>query len=418
VNNAGQPRPSEDTATTVAAAGGSRSGKWLAGLGVLAMISVPVGYGVKQHYELHQQVMATAEQHRNFVATLRAEVVHSNDSAREIELPGTTLPYATATIFARASGYIDKRYVDIGSRVRADDLLAEIVAPELDHQIALAEADLAQTQAALGQAHANRDLADVTNKRTARLTAEGWVTKEQGDTDRLNFQAQTQAVRVAEANIAAQQAQLMVLRQQKAYQRVVAPFDGVVTQRNIDVGNLVQADNTGGTSMFTLAKNDIIRVQVYVPQDAAFGVTPGIQAEIHVPEIPDHTFKGTVTRIADALDPQTRTLLTEIDVPNPDGLLAPGVYCTVELHIPRKTPSVIVSADAIIFNQDGLQVAVVKDGRARLHKVDIVRDFGTTVEVRDGLHDGDMVILTPPVDLADGAKVNVQPQAEALATKS
>src|SRR5262245_6951060 len=342
MNDAGQTRPSEQPAAA-AAAGGGRSGRWLASLGVLALIGVPVGYGVKQHYELHRRVMATAEQHRDFVPTLRAEVVHSNDATRAIELPGTTLPFATANIFARASGYIDNRNVDIGSRVKAGDLLAEIVAPELDHQIALAEADLAQTQATLGQAHANRDLAAVTNKRTARLTAEGWVTKEQGDTDRLNFQAQTQAVRVAEANIEAQQAQLMVLRQQKAYQKVVAPFDGVVTQRNIDVGNLVQADNTGGTSMFTLAKNDIIRVQVYVPQDAAFGVTPGIRAEIHVPEIPDHAFKGTVTRIADALDPQTRTLLTEIEVPNPDGLLAPGVYCTVELHIPRKTPSVIVS---------------------------------------------------------------------------
>ncbi len=222
---------------------------------------------------------------------------------------------------------------------------------------------------------------------------------------------------VAEANIDAQQAQLMVLRQQKAYQKVVAPFDGVVTQRNIDIGNLVQADNTGGTSMFTLAKSDIIRVQVFVPQDSAFGLTPGIAAEIHVPEIPDRAFTGTVTRIANALDPQTRTLLTEIEVPNPDGALTPGVYCSVDLHIPRKTPSLMVSADAIIFNQDGLHVAVAENGHVHYRKITIAHDLGTTVEVRDGVRDGDLVVQNPPVDLADGGRINVQAEKESVAAE-
>jgi RND family efflux transporter MFP subunit len=200
---------------------------------------------------------------------------------------------------------------------------------------------------------------------------------------------------------------LNVLHQQKAYQSVVAPFDGVITQRNVDTGSLVQA---GSTFMFTLMQNDVIRVQVYVPQDAAFGIAAGVEAVVRVPENPDRAFRGKVTRFANALAPGTRTLLTEIDVPNPDGALSPGLYVTAELHIPRKNPSVIVPADAIVFNSDGLQVAVAENGTARLHKVTVARDFGTTVEVSDGIKPGDEVILKPPVALADGGKVLAQPE--------
>jgi RND family efflux transporter MFP subunit len=161
--------------------------------------------------------------------------------------------------------------------------------------------------------------------------------------------------------------------------------------------------------MFTLMQSDVIRTQVYVPQDAAFGVAPGIDAVVRVPEIPDRTFPGKVTRLAKALAPGTRTLLTEIDVPNPDGILSPGVYCAVELHIPRKTPSVLVPADAVVFNADGVQVAIVENGNARFQKVTLARDFGTEVEVRDGIKAGDQVILRPMVDLADGSKVQASP---------
>src|SRR5205085_2242562 len=203
------------------------------------------------------------------------------------------------------------------------------------------------------------------------------------------------AVGVAQANIAAQQAQLMVLDQQKAYQRVVAPFDGVITQRNIDIGSLVQADAASGTFMFNIMQSNVIRIQVYVPQDAAFGLSPGVAAVLRVPEIPDRTFPGKVTRIADALQPGSRTLLTEIDVPNPDGAVTPGTYGTVELHIPRKTPSLVVPADAIIFDSNGLHVAVIENGTAHIRQVSVARDFGTNAEVRDGVKHGDQVILNP-----------------------
>jgi len=173
----------------------------------------------------------------------------------------------------------------------------------------------------------------------------------------------------------------------------------------------VQADSTSGTFMFTIMQGNVIRTQVFVPQDEAFGLKPGIDAVVHVPEIPDRTFPGKVTRIADALQPGSRTLLTEIDIPNHDGVLAPGIYCTIELHIPRKTPSFSVSADAVIFNAGGLQVAVVENGVVHLRKVSVVRDLGQEVEINSGVKAGDQVVLDPAVDLADGSKVRVRAPA-------
>jgi RND family efflux transporter MFP subunit len=386
-------------------------GFWLLGLGVLLPLAVGVAYGASQHDALDRQVMRTTERQRDLVPTVRVAKLRAADSEITVSLPATTLAFASANIFARANGYIETRKVDIGDHVKAGDLLAQITAPELDHQIAQAEATLNQTQATLQQTQASRDLARVTNDRDSDLVKKGWVTPQQGDTDRLTLNAQQAAIAVAQANIAAQQALIRVLRQQKAYQSVVAPFDGIITQRNVDTGSLVQS---GTTFMFTLMQSDVIRTQVYVPQDAAFGVATGVDAVVRVPEIPDRTFPGKVTRFAHALAPGTRTLLTEVDVPNPDGALSPGMYVTIELHIPRKTPAVIVPADALVFNGDGTQVAVVDNGTAHFHKVTVARDFGTQVEVRDGIKAGDEVILKPAVTLADGSKV--QPQAAPVQT--
>jgi RND family efflux transporter MFP subunit len=385
-----------------------RAGGRRLGLAALLVLFGALAFGAWQHWAQHAEALARAEQHRDFVPSVLVAPVRSSGAKMSVSWPATTDAFAAANIFARASGYIAKRNVDIGSHVKEGQVLAEITAPELDHQIAQAEATLAQMQSALRQAQANKDLANVTWGRDSKLVKEGWVTLQQGDTDRLNLQAQDAAVGVADANIKAQQAQLLVLRQQKAYQSVVAPFDGVVTQRNIDVGSLVQADATSGTFMFTMMHSDVIRIQLYVPQDEAFGVSAGVDAVVRVPEMPGRTFPGTVARIADALQPGTRTLLTEIDVPNPDHALTPGTYCTVELQIPRRTPSLIVPSDAIIFNGDGLSVAVVENGVARIRRVNEVRDFGATVEVNEGVKDGDQVILNPPIDLTDGRNVRVR----------
>jgi RND family efflux transporter MFP subunit len=380
----------------------------LVAAGAIFLLLGSVAIGVWQHYRVHARVMAAAQAQRDFVPTVATATVNTGEPTISVTWPATTDAFAQANIYARASGYISKREVDIGSSVRAGQLLVEISAPELDHQIAQAEATLAQMQATLQQAQANRDLGQVTWNRDNPLVQKGWVTPQQGDTDRLNLKAQEAAVAVAEANIKAQTAQLAVLHQQKDYQSVTAPFDGVITQRNVDIGSLVQADATSGTFLFTLMQSDTLRIQLYVPQDEVFGLGPGVDAIIRVPELPGQDFPGKVTRVADALQPGTRTLLTEIDVPNPDHVLSPGLYCTVELKIPRKTPSLILPSEAIIFNARGLSVAVVENGIAHLHNVNVVRDFGTRIEVNSGVKDGDQVILTPPIDLADGQKVHVR----------
>jgi RND family efflux transporter MFP subunit len=382
----------------------SRGGMWF-GVIVILLLGGGLGIGAWHHHEASEQVAATAEQERTFVPNVRVAAVRASGDKSMITLPATTTAFEAANILARTSGYIEKRFVDIGDHVKAGALLAEITAPELDHQITQAQATLEQNKAALQQTQASRELAQVTNARDSNLVKQGWLTQQQGDNDRLTLASQQAAVSVAESNIAAQQAQIRILSQEKAYQRVVAPFDGVVTQRNIDNGSLVMS---GSTLLYTLMHSDVIRIQLFVPQDEAFGLGPGVDATVRVPEIPDRTFPGKVTRIASALQPGSRTLLTEIDVPNPDGALSPGIYCTVELAIPRKTPSMIVPGEAVIFNQNGLQVAVVENGKVRMQKVTVARDFGKEVEVRDGVKPGDQVVLNPMVNLVDGEKVSVQ----------
>jgi RND family efflux transporter MFP subunit len=377
--------------------------------GCVLLLCATLGIGFWRHYTPRAQVMATAEQPRELILKVRTALVHANPTIIPVRLPAITQAFAQANIYARASGYISRREVDIGSTIKTGQLLVAVTAPEVDHQIAQAEGTLARLQAALQQTAANRDLVQDTWNRDSRLVQQGDLSQQQGDVDRLNLEAQQAAVAVAAANIQAQAAQLQVLSQQKAYLSVLAPFNGIVTQRNVDVGDLVQADATSGTFLFTVMQTDTIRIQLYVPQNAAFGVVPGVEAVLRVPEMPDRTFTGTVTRTANALQLDTRTLLTEVDVPNSDQALSPGLYCTVELRIPRKTPSLIVPSDAIIFNRNGLSIAVVEDGIARIRPINVVRDLGTTVEVDRGVKDGDQVILTPPVDLTDGRKVNIRP---------
>ena len=377
--------------------------------GCALLLCATLGIGLLRHYTPRADVVATAEPPREDILRVRTALARANPSTISVRLPAITQAFAQANIYARASGYISRREVDIGSHIKTGQLLVAISAPEVDHQIGQAEGTLGSLQAALQQATANRDLAQDTWNRDSRLVQQGDLSQQQGDTDRLNFEAQSAAVAVAAANVQAQTAQLLVLRQQKVYQRVLAPFIGIVTQRNVDVGDLVQADATSGTFLFTVMQTDTMRIQLFVPQNEAFGVVPGVEAVLRVPEIPDRTFPGTVTRTANSLQLDTRTLQTEIDVPNPDQALSPGLYCTVELRIPRKTPSLIVPSDAVIFNRNGLSVAVVEDGIAHIRPVNVVRDFGTTVEVNRGVKDGDQVILTPPADLTDGRKVNIRP---------
>jgi RND family efflux transporter MFP subunit len=379
-------------------------------LGALLLLAGGVAMGASHHYAQHQHVMATAERERDFVPSMRVATVEASPGIMSVVLPGTTAAFTDANIYARATGYIAKRNVDIGDSVKQGELLVELAVPELDDQISQNEATLTQLKASLQQAQANLKLAQVTWDRDRPVVKEGWVTQQQGTVDVETLKAQDAAVNVAQSNVAAQENLLKVLRQDRDYALVVAPFDGVITERNVDVGSLVQGNVNSGTFMFQMMQKNVIRVWVYVPQDAAFGVAPDIDAVVRVPELPGREFPGKVTRIADAQQSGTRTLLTEIDLPNPDGALRSGVYCMIELKIPRKTPSLVVPAEAIIFNRDGLQVAVVNNGKAEIRKVRVTRDSGTKVEVDAGVKPGDRVILNPPVNLVEGSKVQVAAQ--------
>jgi RND family efflux transporter MFP subunit len=389
-------------------------GRFFAIAGFLSL-AVGLSLGAWGGYSSKQEVLATAKQERDFVPSVRLAVVEASPGIVSITLPGTTAAFAATNIYARATGYIALRKVDIGDRVKKGDLLAELAVPELDDQISQNEATLDQLHSALDQAEANQRLAQVTWDRDVPLLKQGWVTRQQGDVDLRSLKAQEAAVAAAKHSVTAQEKLVQQLRQNREYASVVAPFDGIITQRNVDVGSLVQGNATNGTFMFELMQVDVIRVWVYVPQDAAFGVAPSIDAIVRVPAIADREFPGKVTRMADALQSGTRTLLTEVDLPNPDGALSAGIYCTVELKIPRKALALSVPADAIIFNRDGVQVAVVTGEKTQIRKVRVTRDFGTRVEVDSGVKPGDQVILNPPVNLVDGA--NVQPSPEPTAPK-
>jgi RND family efflux transporter MFP subunit len=408
-------RPELDQAHSVSERGGdeaslARGRKRVAtrlGLGAVLVVCLMVGWGVWTHAARDASAQEALETRNTAVPVVRIAEVKTEDGPRVFDLPGTMQAFDQATLYARATGYIAIRNVDIGSRVKAGDVLAVISAPDQDQQLAQARAQLAQMQAALKQAQAGRTLADATNRRTSRLVTEGWDSKQQGDTDRSTFNTQTAGVSVAQANILAQQAQVNRLAELTGFERVTAPFGGVITSRQVDVGTLVTADQSSGTALFSIARDDVLRVQVYVPQEYVFALKDGQDATITVPQLPGRTFHGTVARNAGSLATDTRTLLAEVDVNNTDHALSPGLYGIVHLQQKRDRPVVFVPSEAVIFNKDGLSAAVFSDGKLQLRHLDVQADDGAQVEVRDGLKPGDRIILNPPVNLKDGMKVRL-----------
>src|SRR5258708_3856447 len=235
----------------------------------LLLLAIGLAIGAWQRWRLDRDVAATAAERRDLVPAVRVAFVKSSGDVLAVSLPGTTEAFEAANIYSRTSGYVAKRLVDIGDRVKAGDLLAEITAPELDHQVTQAQATMLQNEAAVHQAEANMEIANVTWERDSKLLDKGWIPKQQGDQERLTLLAQQPAVAVARANLEAHKAQLMVLTQPQAHQRAVAPFDGVVTARNIDNGSLVTGDATGATSRFTVMHSYGIRIRVYGPEAPA-----------------------------------------------------------------------------------------------------------------------------------------------------
>jgi RND family efflux transporter MFP subunit len=404
--------PQEKEAGPAPGVDGRRRYVRVVGIGALLIVAALVGFGAWSHAQRRLAALETLKTQQDAVPIVRVARVRSTDAPRSVDLPGNMQAFDAATVYARATGYIATRNVDIGSKVRAGDVLAIIAAPDLDQQLAQARAQVVQLEAAIAQAEANMQLAQVTNRRTQILVVQGWQTKQQGDTDRLTYQAQSAAVHVAQANLKAGQAQVSRLEELTGFEKVIAPFGGVITGRHIDVGSLVTADTNNGTALFDIAHSDVLRIQIYVPQDAVFGMKDGAPAQVRVPEIPERVFHGTIARNASALQPGTRTLLTEVDVDNADGTLFPGLYCTVRLFITRSQPVVSIPSQAIIFNKNGLSAAVYEDGTVHIRHLDVLADNGAEIDVRAGLSPDDRVILNPPVGISEGMRVTTAEDEE------
>jgi HlyD family secretion protein len=381
-----------------------------------------ITWGVYGHWRRDAMAARTQSDTVDSVPALRIAIAQREDGPMKITLPGQTEPFDVAAIHARATGYIAERHVDIGSRVRKGDLMVRISAPDLDAQLAQAKAQLVQDQAAAvqaaaqaRQAEANKALARVTNSRTATLAKEGWESHQQADTTLQSLNAQTAALaaaqaaeNVAVANINAQRATIDRLEKLTGYEQVTAPFDGVVTSRSVDVGDLVSADANGGTPLFTVQNDNILRVSVQVPQSEAVGIRNGLHAELSVPEIPGQTVHGTISRSSVSLSDLSRTLTVEVDVPDPQHRLRAGLYADVTLEIPRLAPSVIVPDEALVYDASTVQVFVIgTDRTVRSKTVSVARDFGTESEIRSGLQGGEQVVLSPPADLANGTAIHV-----------
>jgi RND family efflux transporter MFP subunit len=326
----------------------------------------------------------------------------------DVPLPGTTEPWLTTGIYARIDGYLKARYVDIGDRVTAGQLIAEIEAPEVDQQLNQSRATLAQGKANLVQLQADLGLARITARRFVKIGV-GAVTQQEIDDRTTAATTADKAVDAGRATVLANQADVDRLEQLTGFERVYAPFNGVITARNVDPGSLITSGSTQQTTqLFSLAQVDTLRIFVYVPQAYAFDVRVGQTADVALREQPGRAFTGTVTRTAEAIDPASGTLLTEVDVPNHDGALLSGSYVTVHFKLHRKDPPLLIPGTALLVNAQGLRVAVISsDGTLHYKPIEIGRDYGDTMEVLTGLDAAEVIATALPSGIADGAKVRV-----------
>jgi RND family efflux transporter MFP subunit len=304
--------------------------------------------------------------------------------------------YSDSPIYARTSGYVAHWYADIGTHVHEGQLLAEIESPEVDQE-------LNQARASLSQVQANLTLADVTAKRYQGLIGTNAVSQQDVDQNNQNLDAQKANLQAAGANVSR-------LEQMQGFERVVAPFDGIITQRLTDIGDLVNAGN-GGTAfeLFRISKIDTVRIFIPVPETYSEQIRDGLKATLELTALPGKQFDGSVVRSSHAIDAGSHTLLTEIDVPNPSGQLMPGAYAEVHLRVATPISSLIIPSGAVLYQAAGPQVAVVTDkSEIALKKVTLGRDFGDTIEITGGISKDDAVVASPPDYLIDGMRVEVQ----------
>jgi membrane fusion protein, multidrug efflux system len=364
----------------------------IVGLGLVAAVVVGIGPRMKQ-----KEALARVEKDLASPRRVRVAPVRSGAPNVDLTLPGTSTPFHSTVLYGKSTGFVRKNLVDVGERVKAGQLLAQIDAPETAEEIRLA-------QARLDEAEANVGLAQSTADRATKLVVAGVVSQQQGD----DTQAQANS---AVASVATRKAELQRLQVLRGYQQIVAPFDGIITRRGTDPGALVGPAASGGVALFEVAAIDTLRIFVDVPDAYAADVKPELDAEIFSPRDPARKVTGKVVRTTGVLEQATRTLRAEIHVRG-EGPVLPGAFVYVRIAIPRSRPAPIIPASALIVRKEGTLVAKVADGRLDLRRVILGRDFGKELELLDGIAAGDQVVVNASDDLETGQVVEIVPLAK------
>jgi RND family efflux transporter MFP subunit len=369
-------------------------GAMVAGVLAALLLGILIVTGILTRVHAEAALATTARQ--DAALSVAVTTPMQGAAAQEITLPANTQAFIDTPIFARTSGYLRKWYADIGTHVRSGQLLAEIDTPELDQQVRQAQSDLATAQS-------NQQIAQITAERWTKLLAKNAVSKQETDQAMSDFRGRQSALSAAEANV-------MRLQQLQGFEKIYAPFDGVITARNVDIGALIQAgdSNSPRAELFHMASTDKLRLFVPVPEVYTNEVRNGSRVAVTSDAVPDVRFTGTIVRNSDAIDISSRTLNVEVDVVNTEHKLLPGQYAFIHLPIPPSASSMTLPSGALLFRGEGLRAGVVRDGRVQLVPVQIGHDYGAKVEITSGLAAQDQVILNPPDSLAEGERVNVE----------
>ena len=363
---------------------------------IIALIVLLVGGGLSVTRRLAERKALAGETEKLAVPVVSVIKPASEPSSDQMVLPAQLQPYVESWIYSRTNGYLLHWYKDMGSHVKKGELLADIDTPEVDQELSQAKAARQQIQAQL---------------ELARSSAERWTNLRKTDSvSQQEADQETSAYRQAQANLAAADANVRRLEQLESFKHIYAPFAGVITHRNVDVGALINAgSNAQNKGLFDLAQVDPLRVYISVPQAYAPSIRKGMSAYIELNEYPGQKFTGNVVRTADAIDPATRTLLTEVDVPNHEGHLLPGAYAQVHFAVPVQSVRISVPVNALLFRPEGPRVVVVgRDQRIQLKPITIGRDFGTKVEILGGLDGSEQIVVNPPDSLEEGQQVRIK----------
>ena len=366
---------------------------WIVALVVFLAVAGILVSGILRRVRARAAV--TAETAAMAVPVVNVVTPQRTAPSHEIVLPGNVEPYMTAPIYSRTSGYVKKWYVDIGARVKKGQLLAEIDTPEVDQQ-------LQQSRSNLATADANLRLAEITKNRYQELLKTNAVSQQDFDNASGTYNANNSIVQANQANVK----QLETLQ---SFEKIYAPFEGIVTVRNVDVGDLINSGSAPGTrtDLFHIAQPEKLRVYVYVPQEYSQAAAPGLTAELTLAEFPGRRFPGKLVRTANAINSATRTLQAEVDVDNPTGKLLSGSYAEVHLNLPGLASTHLLPVNTLLFRSEGLQVAVVKDGKVVLTQVTPGHDFGDQIEILSGLKGDESVIQNPSDSILSGQQVQI-----------